>query len=289
MFRKFNKLTPSWLNGSGAIENTATGIEYMREVFFISPYNAVSNRPQEPFYEYEDAPRRLLTELETEFAFRELLDLNAESYKAVSDFMGKWGLLYHPQRFSSERQRAGEVQRAINLTDKADKEAGTFYQRVISIDEAMAAAKSLQRAVGALLALDSGEGLNDPSSYIEVSNSIDLLNAAGIKRALIGAEYTDAISEDLKINTAQGFTRTDRASQTTLTEQICLQAIDVLTDNGAEWRRCAHCGRLFKDKRDATRKTTKRPSNPPVHCSKTCTNNAKIKRYRAKQKAKPRP
>ncbi len=294
MWSVFESVAPSWVNGSGVIETTDSGIEFMREVLLIDPNNAVSNRAQEAFYEYDGVSKQALAELDTEFSFRELLALNADSYKSVADFMGKWGLLYHPQRFASSGQCTRVVQRAINLTDKADETEGTFYQRVVSIDEAMLAAKALKSAVESLLALDTStqDVLKDNTAMaaydMAISEHIALLNTASVRRLRITAKNIVKTSNGITISSTEAVKGTERASQTTLTEQICWQAISVLTDESTSWRQCAHCGRWFKSKRDKARKTVKRSSNPPVHCSTTCQNNAKNKRWRENQKAKPR-
>lgn len=281
-FFSFEYANPEWVNGSGEIEIASSGVEYMREVPLVTLGNVPAS-PTEVLYEYSGA-KYAFEKLPTEFVFREMLSLDYESREEVANFMGSYGLLYHPYRFSEGSIRSGKLdQEIIETLETTDslKEERSFFQGVVSMSEAMQAARDLNWAIRTLLDFDVN-GRREKDS-IDADKALSLINAGRGKTPVLYLRG-DFSSGKETWSDFGGFEPSDSDRLATLTQAICTQTLEVFAETLFEWHQCNCCGRWHKFKRSKT-KTSKRPNQPPKYCSDACQNKAGTRRSRAKAKA----
>lgn len=256
--RYIGEMTPTWVNGSGEFLEGSGGRLYMAEA---------------------SAPSLLMDSLPLEFAFRELLELDPADDAELVAFMGRWGLLYHPERFAVF---AGmEASEAIAETDSLGMHSA------VSLAEARLAALDLQNAARAVRDYQSMQGNDDPSSALR------LINNGATRETQVCLRTVDLIEVNGKLCEVDGLSGyaygMGFGSHTTLTNMICNQVLDVLAD-AFEWRECdnENCGRLHKSIRHRASgrpKTNKRPNEQPHFCSDACKDAVKKRQQRAKRAA----
>lgn len=234
-----------------------------------------------------------LDSLPIEFFNHELMGVDADDESQVFDFVKEWGFPFSPFRtnektieqlanlidFDTHANAIGASENALNNAIYANCDdlpgVSVVGRDVISFEEAKATIAELQNCVTMLYAILENEG-RDLMMSVKAKLMLGVVNACSNNPIRIGS--IQVIGSDLDRTTGQ----------ITLTNAICNQIIDVVSDP-APWRLCANqngrkpCGRIFKHKRTES----KTPDVDARFCCKKCSDADKQRRKRAKDKANP--
>lgn len=211
------------------------------------------------FLKYSD---EALSALPVEFFSHQLMDVDADSEEAISDFCKQYGVPLHPFRYT-EYLYADilEIEAAIVKTNGLDRDS-------VSCEEIRLAIHELQDSLSSMFA------------YIREESNTYNLNpiVAASCNPVASLQYSET-PFDFSPNEAGSRSYglvfwNSRLEGCSLTNAICNQVIDTISDDRLLWRecQCEDCDRVFKVKQsDRPSKTNRHPSNPR-YCSTTCEN-----------------
>ena len=203
--------------------------------------------------------------LPVEFFSHQLMELDTTKDDEIAEFSARYGIAEYPyRRMMKYVLPLSDTEQAAAIDAKCTQlHCPEVWLGYINLDEERYALRLLQNEVARLFDYIRGE-TTYPGGYTFCKCSRD--------SRIIGAFAGTRFSVD----------------DFSLTNAICNQVIEFVTDEAREMKVCPRCGRIFKRHQGSEShlpKTEKKGPRPSVFCSKRCQNAHNQAAFRARKKA----
>lgn len=240
----------AWKKGDGVIYRDGSGVAYLK---------------------YSD---ERLSSLPCEFFSHQLFDdVNIDSDESLCGFCQQYGIPLHPYRYTEYWYADADIKPAIESTNKLGRDAVSCVEIRLAIYE-------LRMSVSSMF------------SYIKEESDTYRLDPilAASSNHVVSLQYPDtpiSFSPNEVGNDSSGLVFwNSRLHGCSLTNAVCNQVIDSITDDRHEWRECAceGCNRVFKVKQSKRPTPSGKHPHNSVYCSTVCENRQGQRNKRKKAK-----